>query len=94
MRSAITEWSHPMSDAERDNLAYLGEKLFHPQPNVRIRAALDLGEHPKGYLELEPHMSALDDHDRAVREVVFDALDRIVAARPEAFEELVDRADD
>jgi len=39
-------------------------------------------------------MNALDDRDRAVREVVFDALDRIIAAHPEAFEELVQRADD
>jgi HEAT repeat protein len=83
-----------MTDSERDNLFHLGEKLFHPHPYVRIQAALGLGEHPKGYTELEPLMDALDDGDRAVREVVFDALDRIVAAHPQAFEELVARADD
>ena len=86
--------SHPMSDADQDTLFHLGEKLFHARPDVRIRAALDLGEHPKGYTELEPLMDALDDSDRAVREVVFDALDRIIAAHPEAFEELVGRVDD
>ena len=39
-------------------------------------------------------MNALDDRDRAVREVVFDALGRIIAAHPDAFEQLVERAED
>ncbi|HEX8794067.1 MAG TPA: HEAT repeat domain-containing protein [Polyangiaceae bacterium] len=83
-----------MSNAEQDNLFHLGEQLFHRQPDVRIRAALDLGEHPQGYTELKSLMNALDDRDRAVREVLFDTLDRIVAAHPETFDELVDRAGD
>jgi len=83
-----------MNDTERSQLFDLGTKLSHRQVDVRIRAALDLGEHPKGYTQLEALMNALDDRDPAVREVLYDALDRIIAAHPEALADLLRRASD
>jgi len=70
------------------------DKLRHPERDVRIRAALDLGEHPKGHEEADSLIDALEDHDPAVVEAVSNALDRIVAAHPEVVGELVKVAGD
>ena len=71
-----------------DPVHHIARKLRHPERDVRIRAALDLGEHPEGHTEAKSLTVALEDRDRAVVEAVSDALDRIVAAHPEVVDEL------
>jgi len=86
----ISNESIPMKDTEA-----LGMKLLsHPRVDVRIRAALDLGDHPQGHTELDALAYGLDDAEPAVAEAVVDALDRIVAAHPETLDELMERAND
>jgi hypothetical protein len=83
-----------MNCAVAIELLELCAQLSHPRVDARVRAALELGEHPEGHTELETLTNALDDGDPAVRDVVVDALDRIIAEHPEALTELVERAND
>ncbi len=83
-----------MSCTEWIKLLELSGRLSHPHADVRIRAALDLAEHPESHTELDGLANALDDEDPAVRGTVIDVLDRIVAAHPAALADLMERAND
>jgi HEAT repeat protein len=85
-----------MAGAEkgRDSASVIARGLEHPDTAMRARAARQLGEHPMGHVELFRLVFALEDQERAVADAAWEALDRLVAARPDVVRKLVKDAKD
>lgn len=78
----------------RDRVSVIARGLDHPDAAMRARAALQLGAHPMGHVELFRLVFALEDHEPAVADAAWEALDRLVAARPDTVRKLVKDAKD